>query len=111
MTPWQIDFAQKSCGGAKISVARPNDQNVGRDSEKIHDTLDVFEYLLFRFIAFCHRCRQPPAAGRKQSFKGVADWRIGVKVSGDQSKSSTITIHSRLVIAANGIAHTLKQGL
>jgi hypothetical protein len=86
-------------------------QNAIRDSEKLPNTLDVFEYLLFRFIAFGHVCRQPLAAGRKQSFKRVADWRIGIKVSGDHAKSSVITVGSRLVIAANGIAHAREQGL
>ena len=82
-----------------------------RDLEKLPNTLDVFEYLLLRFIAFGHVRRQPLAAGRKQSFKGVADWRIGIKVSGDHAKSSMITVGSRLIIAANGIAHAREQGL
>jgi hypothetical protein len=43
------------------------------DSDKIHNRLDVFEYLLFGFITFGCVCRQPSAAGRKQPFKGVAD--------------------------------------
>ena len=43
------------------------------DSEKLRNTLDVFEYWLLRFRAFGHVRLQPPAAGRKQSVNGVAD--------------------------------------
>jgi hypothetical protein len=72
------------------------------ESEKVHNRLDEFEHLLLRFIAFGHVRRQPLAAGRKQPFKGVADRRIGLKVSGNQPNSSVISIRSRPVIAANG---------
>jgi len=41
--------------------------------DKIHDTLDVFEDLLVRRIAFGGLRRQPLAIGRKQVFKGIAD--------------------------------------
>src|SRR5690242_7702515 len=80
-------------------------------SDKIQDSLDLFEDLLFRFIAFGGLRRQPPAAGRKQVFKGVADQEIGIKVPGDHRKSSAITIRRRLVVAANGVAHAHEQGL
>jgi len=81
------------------------------ESEKVHNRLDEFEHLLLRFIAFGHVRRQPLAAGRKQSFKGVADWRIGIKVSGDHAESSVITVGGRLIIAANSIAYAREQGL
>jgi hypothetical protein len=81
------------------------------ESEKVHNRLDEFEHLLLRFIAFGHVRRQPLAAGPKQSFKCLADWSIGLKVSGNQPNSSMISIRCRLVIAANGIAHTFEQGV
>lgn len=58
---------------SRLGDLRMNDHNASRNSEKIDNTLDVFEYLLFCFITFGHLRRQPPAAGRKQSFKGVTD--------------------------------------
>jgi hypothetical protein len=71
---------------------------------------DAFEHLLVRFIAFGHLDRQPLSAGRKQPFKGHADSRVGIKVSGDEANSSVIPIHSRPVIAANCIGKALDQG-
>jgi hypothetical protein len=81
------------------------------ESEKVHNRLDEFEHLLFRFIAFGRVRRQPLAAGRQQPFEGIAYWRIGIKVSGNQPNSSVISIRCRLVIAANGIAQTIEQGV
>jgi hypothetical protein len=80
-------------------------------SEKLANAFDEFEHLLPRCIAFGHIRRQPQAAGRKQSFKGVVDWSIGFKVSGNQADSSVISIRCRLVIAANGIGQTMEQDL
>jgi hypothetical protein len=51
------------------------------------------------------------AAGRKQAFKGIADQGIGIKVRGDHTKSSVITVRGQLIIAAHGIAEARKQGL
>jgi hypothetical protein len=76
-------------------------------SEKLHNMLDEFEYLLLGFAAFGHLRCQPPVAGRTQPFKSLADCRIGIKVSGDHAKSSVVPIRSRLVIAENGIGKTL----
>jgi hypothetical protein len=81
------------------------------DSQKVHNRLDEFEHPLPRFIAFGRVRRQPLAAGPKQSFKCLADWSIGLKVSGNQANSSVISIRCRLVIAANGIAQTGEQGV
>src|SRR6516164_6452783 len=39
--------------------------SLSADSDKIHNTLDVFEYLLFRLIAFGRLRRQPMTAGRQ----------------------------------------------
>jgi hypothetical protein len=80
------------------------------DSEKLHNTFDGFEHLLLRFIAFGHLGRQPLSAGRKQPFKRRADSRIGIKVSGDEAKSSAIPIRSRPVIAVNCTGKALDQG-
>jgi hypothetical protein len=81
-------------------------------SEKLADTLDLFEHLLPSWIAFSHVRCQPLAAGRKQLVKGGTDLGIGVEVlSGDHADSPVITIGSRLIIATNGIAQTHEQGL
>jgi hypothetical protein len=81
------------------------------DSEKFRNALYKFQYLLLGFIAFGHLRRQPPTASTKQLFKGLADWRIGIKVRGDHAKSSVIPIRGRPVISANGMAQTLEQGV
>jgi hypothetical protein len=107
----------KNCTARPFFCAAARVANVSRlrrpsaSLDKIHNALDVFEDLLFRFIAFGGLCRQPSAAGRKQVFKGIADRRIGIKVSGDHTKSSAITIRGRLIVAANGVAHAHEQGL
>ena len=80
------------------------------DSEKRLNAVDEFDYLLLRFIAFRCLCRQPLAAGPKQSFKCLVDWGIGLKVSRNLANSSAITIRCWLVIAADGIAQTIEQG-
>jgi hypothetical protein len=81
-------------------------------SEKLANTFDVFEYLLPGLIAFSRFRCQPPVAGQKQLFKGVTDSSVGIKVlSGDHANSSVITVCSRLVIAANGLAQTHEQSL
>ena len=81
------------------------------DSENVHNRFDEFEHPLPRFIAFGGLRRQPVAAGRQQPFEGIADWSIGLKVSGNQANSSVISIRCRLVIAVNGIAQTIEQGV
>jgi hypothetical protein len=80
------------------------------NSEKLRNTVDKFEQLLLRFIAFRSLCCQPLAAGPKQSFNCLADWGVGIKVSRNQANSSAISIRSRLVKAANSIAQTIEQG-
>jgi hypothetical protein len=40
----------------------------------------------------------------------LVDWGIGLKVSRNPANSSAITIRSRLVKAANGIAQAIEQG-
>jgi hypothetical protein len=80
-------------------------------SEKLRHTLHELEYLLLRFRAFGHLRLQPLAARWKQLFKGLADCGIGVKVSGNLSNSSVISIRGRPVIAANCIAQTTEQGV
>jgi hypothetical protein len=128
-TRWQSDLSPRSgerkashprlknCTARSFFCAAARLANVSRlrrpsaSLDKIHNALDVFEDLLFRFIAFGGLCRQPSAAGRKQLFKGVADQGISIKVSGDHTKSSAITIRGRLIVAANGVAHAHEQGL
>ena len=92
-------------------TCRDCDTDPSADLDKIHNTLDVLEDLLFRFIAFGGLCRQPSAAGRKQVFKGVADHGIGLKVPADHGESSVITIRSRLIVTANGVAQANEQSL
>lgn len=103
------DFQSERWGSSRTVRTRIRDSS-GSDSEKLHNPFDEFVYWLLRFIAFGHLRRRPPAAGRKQPFKGLADPRIGFKMSGSQANSSVISISSRSVIAANGIAQTLEQG-
>src|SRR5215470_17697818 len=67
---------------------RDCDTDPSADLDKIHNTLDVLEDLLFRFIAFGGLRRQPSAAGRKQVFKGAADHGISLKVPADHGESS-----------------------
>jgi hypothetical protein len=81
------------------------------DSEKLHNAFDAFDHLLLRFVAFGHLGRRPLSAGRKQPFKGRADSRIGIKLSGDDANSYVIPIRSRPVIAANCIGKALDQGV
>ena len=81
-------------------------------SEKLANTFDVFEYLLPGVIAFSRFRCQPLVAGQKQLFKGVTDSSVGIKVlSGKYANSSVISVCSRLVIAANGLAQTHEQSL
>jgi hypothetical protein len=81
-------------------------------SEKPANTFNLLEHLLPRSIAVGHIRCQPVVAGRKQLVKGRTDLGIGVKVlSGDHADSSVITVGSRLIIAANGVAQTYEQGL
>ena len=93
-------------------VAASASQRDPATSEKVADTINVFEHLLPRWIAFSHICCEPCAAGRKQPVKGGTDLRIGVKVlSGDHADPSVITVNSRLIIAAHGVAEPHEQGL
>ena len=95
--------------------------------EQADNAFDEFKHLLLGFIAVAtinialaplalwrqsdHRGHHPPAADQEQLFKGVLDWIIGSNLFGGQAKPSAIALGSRLIIAANGIAQTLDQGV
>jgi hypothetical protein len=57
------------------------------------------------------RGHHPLAADQEQLFKGVLGWIIGSNLFGGQAEPSAIALGSRLIIAANGIAQTLDQGV
>ena len=82
----------------------------GCGSEKFYKSLDEFWYLPFSFIASGDVCRQPLLASRKQPIKSFAQCRIRIKLAGHHAKSYVVSIHSRLIIAANGVAQALRQG-
>jgi hypothetical protein len=81
------------------------------DSEKLRNTVDEFGDRFLRSNAVDRIGFQPITAGQKQPFKGYAERRIGIKVSRHQANSCVISIGSRRVIASNGIAQTVYEGL
>jgi hypothetical protein len=91
-------------------IGEPTRQPQSDNSDQPRSAFDQLKYLSLRIITFSHVSRQPLAAGPEQAFKGIADWRIGLKVWGNHANPSVISIRSRPVIAANGIAQAIEQG-